>query len=92
MARIASKIRAHSAEEHFCITRRDKAVLRTSLEFLPKINSIFYSSPEIIRRSPHPNPRGGDRGRKDVVDRWMLQSHSPFAVNFEVENNTFSEW
>lgn len=61
-ARIASEIGAHSAEEHFCITRRDKAVLRTSSEFLPKINSIFYSSPEIIRPCPHPNPHRGDRG------------------------------
>lgn len=57
LARIAPKIGAHSAEEHCCITHKDKEVLRTSLEFLPKINSIFYSSPEIIRPSPGPNPR-----------------------------------
>lgn len=56
LARIAPKIGARSAEEHCCITHKDKGVLRTSLEFLPKINSIFYSSPEIIRPSPHPNP------------------------------------
>lgn len=58
-ARIAPAIGAHSAEEHCYITHQDKVVLGTSLEFLPKINSIFYSSPEIIRPSPHPNPHGG---------------------------------
>lgn len=89
-ARIASEIGAHSAEEHFCITRRDKAVLRTSSEFLPKINSIFYSSPEIIRPCPHPNPhRGGQRREEDAVQKWMGPPRWPFAVKFQVKSHLF---
>lgn len=85
MARIASKIGAHSVEEHFCITRKDKEVLRTSLEFLPKINSIFYSSPEIIHPSPHPNPHlavGGGR-EKDVLQNVDVTVSQSFCDVFE---------
>lgn len=88
MARIASEIGAHSAEEHFCITHKDKVVLRTSLEFLPKINSIFYSSPEIIHPSPHPNPHWGRvEAKADVVQKGDVAIS--FVIYFEVKTLPF---
>lgn len=55
LARRVSELRALSADRELCVFHNDKVVLRTGPAFVPKVNSAFHRSQEVVLPSFCPN-------------------------------------
>lgn len=56
-ARRVSELRALSVHRELCIFREDSVVLRPDPAFIPKVNSIFHRSQDIVLPSFCPDPK-----------------------------------
>lgn len=56
LARRVSKLGALSTNPNLCIFHSDRVILRSDPAFIPKINSLFHRSQELVLPSFCPNP------------------------------------
>ncbi|XP_041432732.1 uncharacterized protein LOC121398141 [Xenopus laevis] len=81
--RRVSEISALSCVPPYLIFHKDKAVLRTIPEFLPKVVSAFHVNQEIVLPSLCPDPKNDKERRLHNLDvvralRWYVERSKPF--------------
>ncbi|XP_068088507.1 uncharacterized protein [Hyperolius riggenbachi] len=75
-ARRVSELEALSCRKPYCIFYKDRVVLRTSSEFIPKVGDIFYRSQEIILPTFYPIPTNDKEKERHLLDvRQILKDY-----------------
>ncbi|XP_042300597.1 uncharacterized protein LOC121918648, partial [Sceloporus undulatus] len=89
-ARRVSEIGALSVRKELCIIRPDSVVLRPDPTFIPKVNSIFHSSQDIVLPTFCPRPTGElDRAWHTLDVRRAIKIYLKRTATFRKSESLF---